>query len=1247
MRIVIDMQGAQSTGSRNRGIGRYSLSLALAMVWNRGRHEVFIALNALFPDTIEPIRAAFEGVLPQENIRIWNTVGPVASIDTDNDWRRQTAERVREAFLASLRPDVVHVASLFEGFGDDAITSIGLLSHTIPTAVTLYDLIPYIHRKLYLENPAFETWYLGKIEHLRRADLWLAISESSRREGISHLGLPETRSVNISTDAGPQFQPLSLSADSEQTLRQKFGLHRPFVMYTGGIDHRKNIEGLIRAFARLPEGLRKAHQLAVVCSVQPESKRMLEQLAMQQGLTKEDVTLTGFVPEDDLVALYNLCTLFVFPSWHEGFGLPALEAMRCGAPVIGANTSSLPEVIGWKEALFDPHSDEAMACAMERAISDPIFRDRLVGNGKEQSAKFSWDESARQAIAAMEHLVFERRALPEISNVAERRPRLAYVSPLRPERSGIADYSAELLPELARHYEIDVVVAQDTISDPWIKGNCPIRSVQWLIDNTARYQRVVYHFGNSQFHEHMFSLLKAVPGVVVLHDFFLSQITAYMDDHGATPGCWARELYTSHGFAALRDRFHRKDTAEVAWKYPCSLSVIQDSLGIIVHSPSSLRLAKRWYGGDETDWTVIPLARDSRIDQNKFSARKALGFHADDFLVCSFGLLGPTKLNHRLLQAWLTSSLARSKSCYLIFVGENNSGEYGQDLLRAIRRSQSSKNIRITGWTDGEDFRQYLTASDIGVQLRTRSRGETSATVLDCMNYGLATIVNANGSIADLQDEAVWKLPDEFANEQLVEALETLWQKETQRIRLGKTAREIILRDHDPRVCAEQYRAEIERFYRSAGSGLPALPNAIADIHDPTLGDTDLIQLADAIAQNFPLRNRQRQLLVDISELVQRDARSGIQRVVRNVLWEWLNNPPAGYRVEPVYATVDRRYRYARRFTLDFLNCPDSVLQDEPIEYAPGDIFFALDLEPQAQIIYRAFYRELRSQGAQVIFAVYDLLCVHMPLHFAPGANENFSHWLEVVAQSDGAVCISKAVADELAYWVEKNGPERPRPFTINWFHLGADMENLLPGKGLPSSAGDVLEHLRNLNSFLMVGTLEPRKGHIEVLYAFEKLWRAGLEVNLVIVGKQGWMVDELVGRLRAHPKLNKHLFWLEGISDEYLEKIYAAATCLIAASFGEGFGLPLIEAAQHKLPIIARDIPVFREVAGDHAFYFNRSEPRALADDILEWLTLHKEGNHPKSDDMQWLTWKESAKQLLDIILNNRWHASREEFRG
>ena len=168
-----------------------------------------------------------------------------------------------------------------------------------------------------------------------------------------------------------------------------------------------------------------------------------------------------------------------------------------------------------------------------------------------------------------------------------------------------------------------------------------------------------------------------------------------------------------------------------------------------------------------------------------------------------------------------------------------------------------------------------------------------------------------------------------------------------------------------------------------------------------------------------------------------------------------------------------------------------------------------------------------------------------------------------------------------------------------------------------------------------MVGTIEPRKSYNQTLEAFEELWRESIEVNLIIVGKKGWLVDDLIIKLQNHPELNKKLFWLEGISDEYLEKVYKNSHCLISASKAEGFGLPLIEAARYEIPIIARDIPVFKEVAKEFAYYFeNTNEANVLCKAIKEWLELYKDDKHPKSQNMPWLTWQESTKILLDKIL-------------
>jgi hypothetical protein len=173
-----------------------------------------------------------------------------------------------------------------------------------------------------------------------------------------------------------------------------------------------------------------------------------------------------------------------------------------------------------------------------------------------------------------------------------------------------------------------------------------------------------------------------------------------------------------------------------------------------------------------------------------------------------------------------------------------------------------------------------------------------------------------------------------------------------------------------------------------------------------------------------------------------------------------------------------------------------------------------------------------------------------------------------------------------------------------------------------------------------MVGTIEPREGHAQVLSAFEQLWAAGHAVNLAIIGNQGWSADKLAGRLRHHPELGKRLFWLEGISEECLPRVYQASAALLVASEGEGFGLPLLEAAQQGLPIVARDLPVIREVAGEHAFYFSGEDPSRLANALRHWLALKAAGQAPPSLAIPRLTWTESAERLIQVVLQGSWYA-------
>lgn len=1238
MRIVIDMQGAQAS-SVQRGIGSYTMGIAQAIARNRGPHEVTLALNGLFPGSIEVIRAAFDDILSQDNIRAWDAPGPVSYANPDNRWRREVAEQLRESFLASLRPDIVLVSSLFEGWGDNAVTSIGKFTPNVPTAIILYDLIPYVNPQIYLQNPTTKDWYMEKLVYLKRAHKLLAISEASRREAIDQLGLPTEQVVTISTAVKSFFCEISIADQTKQTLCAKYGLKRPFLMYTGGIDYRKNIEGLIRAYARLPEKLRRGHQLAIVCAAQDTARRAFQDLAQKEGLSADEIVLTGFVSDEDLRALYNVCKVFVFPSIHEGFGLPVLEAMQCGAPVIGSNRSSIPEVLGLEGALFDPLSDEAITRKLEQTLQDDEFRASLARHGLQQCRKFSWDKSGRRTIRGLENLHAEHRSAPNINPPPKQRPKLAYISPLPPERSGISDYSAELLPELSKYYDIEVIVNQETVADEWVKKHCPIRTVDWFKEHAGDYDRILYHFGNSSFHAHMFGLLEQFPGMVVLHDFFLSGIKAHREIHDGRRFLWRRALYGSHGYEAVRESFCENDAESVIFKYPCNFDVIEGANGIIAHSEYAIQLARRWYGDAcSENWSVIPQLRTPERVLDHGEARRRLGIGPDEFIVCSFGIIGPTKMTLELLEAWLRSSLSSDKHCRLIFVGCNHGGGYGEEIKQRIKEGKSGGRIDITGWVDTESFKRYLAVANMAVQLRTLSRGETSRAILDCMAYGLPTIINANGAQAELPDDAVWKLPDALELSELASALEILHQDKNRRETLGKRAQQYVLRERNPPVCAESYAQAIETAYSRAETSRMALIEAISEIDDPPSDDTSLKDLAQAIAANQPDAQPARQLLVDISELIQRDVKTGIQRVVRSILLQLLRDSPKGWRIEPVFATTESEgYRYARSFTLKFLDCPPDGFEDAPVETSPGDIFLGLDLHMQVIPAQAKYLKSLRACGVQVFFVVYDLLPVLHPEIF-PGVEATHTRWLDAITQFDGAVCISKSVAEELRNWLESHGEPRLREFKVGWFHLGCDIEHSAPSRGWPEQADQISVAMNVRSSFLMVGTLEPRKSHMQVVRGFEQLWKRGFDINLVIVGKQGWMVGELCARLTSHPENKKRLFWIDQVSDEYLEHLYESATCLLAASIGEGFGLPLVEASKHDLPIIARDIPVFREVMGQNASYFHGEKPDQIVDAISGWLDKYESGQHCSSGSISYKTWQDSTQDLTNIVLHQQW---------
>lgn len=1355
MKLAIDMQGAQGQ-SRQRGIGRYTLSLVRGLLRQPGEHSIYLILNGNFLEATKDLYDEFSQYLPIERLRIWYAPTPLNHLDPKNDQNRQLAADIYHAFIEHINPDCLLITSLFEGLGDNAFTAIlPPEQRTYSVACILYDLIPLIYTKPYLDNPAHKRWYMEKITHLKQADHLLSISASSCQEGITHLQAPESGITNISSAIDDFFKPVTLSTERSTVLRNHYNLRKPFLMYTGGIDHRKNLERLIAAFAHLPEALRKTHQLAIICQIQPAEKARLIALANQHKLSDSEIVFTGFVPEQDLLELYNLCQAFVFPSLHEGFGLPVLEAMACGAPVIAANTSSLPEVIGFKDALFDPFSIESISSRMIQVLSDDNYRQMLIRQGLEQAQTFSWDKTAETTWKTLQSLASD---IPLSPSSTSERPKLAMVSPLPPQRSGISDYTQLLLPELAAYYRLELICPEQPDSECTAHGY-PWRTPKYFLEHIDQYDRIVYQFGNSAFHSHMFALLEKHPGVVVLHDFYLSGVIAHQDYTGAAPGSWTKALYHSHGYPAVQARHQQQDPAPTIWEYPCSLEVVQHALAIISHAPFSARLAKRWYGYQaEHDWSVIPLVRPSvEPDKNqRAQARQLLGIDQQARVVCSFGFIGSTKLNHALLDAWCALPEALRRSNRLIFVGENDPGAYGQSLQAKINTEQLNDQVMITGWVSSTTYKQYLQAANIGVQLRTLSRGETSAAVLDCMSYGLATLVNSNGSMADLSDDVVCKIPDNFSLSSLTNKLAILLNDTEFGNRLGQNAARQILKQHTPVVCAKAYYQAIEATYNSPKQAMHRLLQTLKTraLTHP-IEPATLCQLSAAIDRSFPSDIHPRQLLldislaepgqlmykvmqcwlthppegfrvepvclneegilmyarhkalaqihcpnellinepvafnqgdiwlglelpeqhhdqlqsdyhqmrqqgvhlgitntgkipgetdqqlthlqrlfeptqasdqqtiwVDISELAKKDAGTGIQRVVRSLLDAWENQAPSKGDIQLVVANLNEEgYQHATQFALKQSGWPTDLLPNLAMSPEKNDIFLGLDLHPLIVARQAKTYREWRTAGVFTAFVVYDLLCIEHPEWFLPGAQKMYQSWLNTIAEADQLLCISQDVAKRLEQQLQNT--KAPQ---IDWFQLGCDFTQLqnstLAAKTLPEDS----------TYFLMVGTLEPRKGHAQALDAFEQLWQGEKPVSLIIVGKAGWLCEALEERITNHPQYNKRLYWFKDADDSQLATLYHQSHCLLAASFGEGFGLPLIEAAQMGLPLLVRDLSVFKEVAGTAATYFTADNGMELAATINQWINSRAKNRHLKQC-IKHTSWQESADNLMEKL--------------
>ena len=1213
MRIVIDMQGAQSE-SRFRGIGRYSLSIAQAMVRNAGDHEIILVLNGMLPDTVAPIRAAFDAILPQDRIRVWDGIGPTREVDTASRQRREISERLREAFIEGLHPDVVLITSLFEGLGDDTVTSVGVFDRRTPTAVILYDLIPLISPdKHFLSSKLHQDFYQRKITSLKNSPLLLAISESARQEALTALGSDAEDVINISGACDASFKKLALSPEEVAALKAKFDIDRPFIMYTGGADERKNLVRLIQAYARLPRELRQAHQLVFAGKMPVDYTSVFRKTAKDEGLRESDLILTGFLEDQDLRRLYNCCELFVFPSLHEGFGLPPLEAMACGVPVIAANASSLPEVIGLPEALFEPTSVDSISDKLAQALTDSAFRARLIAHGDEHFKRFSWDASALTALKGM------ARFSDGLGTTASAESSALTVEAGRPYQ--VADQHILLIK---LDHLGDFVLAIPAIMK--LRARYPHARIDAVVGSwcvpAARSLAVFNEIFAFDYFKQKSSGSPSANRAALTQ--FLTKLPEHYDiaiDLRRQPDGRQLLVMLQATVKVAYQTFDRELDQQIKFLLPSAKDVPYKKTRLNEQSAAQQMIALiDALPPDDHDYLALPHI-DPAAKSNALPSIAVFPYAGNE--VKEWGVANFVELVSRLAEQATVAGV----DVYVMSEREAKPFEAARSSrvnvrvglhYEALIASLLTHTICVANNSFGAHIGSYLGLTVVGIY----GGHETVAEWAPVFNQSIILHTSAECSPCHIATKAQCPyalkcLTDIKVDEVLAQVLKVVQTPES--------------------TAASQAPGDSRGRQRSEGARghaviAHALVESIAALNLREMSTEARLRIAQALARNQTAPNARR-ICVDISMLVAVDAKSGIQRVVRALLHAFINEPPTGYEIVPVYTTPDYDgYRRASAFMHAWLNKAGEAPADEAVLFADRDIFLGLDLHPSFVPARAALLQSMRNLGVQVKFVVYDLLPITMPDSFPLGIEAVFTQWFDTVLKSQELICISEAVADEIRtdFLPRASGQ---LPMRVTHFQLGCDIENSVPSAGVAPEAQSVFEQIKASTTFLMVGTIEPRKNHEQVLLAFEQLWADGQNLNLVLVGKFGWNIHGLAEKLRSHPQAGKKLFWLEGISDQYLQQLYEACDGLIMASTGEGFGLPLIEAASHGLPLLVTDLPVFREVAGEHAFYFAGTQARAIREGIVEWLGLYGRQAHPASAELPYITWQESAYQLLKLV--------------
>jgi len=755
MRIAVDVRPLQFDAYRDRGAGRFLGSLLSVLQQTKTDFE-WLLVHA--PDRptpgIAPGAAAWK-LLPLElPFSVQDLPSTTPHTDPDLEFQFDSA---MAAFLLQNRVDLFHQIYPFawEFYSPRRL-------HSVRSVTGILDVIPLLYKPEYLDpmGQKLKESFADRLGAAVYAQRVQTISLASARDIIEFTGIPEEKVDIIYPGVSSDFQPLDRKRVGEELGR--LGLAGPYIFSLLGFHHSKNLRRAIQGFARLPKPVRAAYQFVILSRLGPEQRRTVEGWIAAEDVTGAVCLIEG-ASHEALLALYSGATAVLHAALYEGFGLPVLEAMACGAPVVASEIPVLREIGAEAAVYVDPTDPNAIAGGLLRLLEDPDLRDRLRASGFQRARMFDWESAAQAllrsyqaALAAPLPCAEETAGIagPAVLKATKRRLRVSVWSPFNPKLSGISDYSESLVSALRRYAHVDCFVEAYQPTNRPLADTIPFYDARAYPQLNAwrPYDANLYQIGNNVLHRYIYRHAMETPGIITLHDVVLYYLMYHtlVKEGGDTKAFWAEVAYSEGEAVAERARREYLQGRNVDYELALHRRIVETSRGVIVHSQWA---AERIAPVATSPVQVIPMGCTLfPPDGGRFArvARSLLGWPLDSLVLGVFGIMHRVKRVETVVRVYRRLRQQFPQIALVLM------GPVDPTAWPLINELQQNPQIAETegihlypAYATPEMMLTAMLAVDVGVNLRNPTAGETSATLNTMLAMGKPVVVSKIGTYVE------------------------------------------------------------------------------------------------------------------------------------------------------------------------------------------------------------------------------------------------------------------------------------------------------------------------------------------------------------------------------------------------------------------------------------------------------------------------------------------------------------------